>query len=819
MELLDSNGHGETRAHNAENIAPVSVKSPDTSLEIQEKFPHDLTEHQEELGSPVGRAGSLSPEILSHIEPARASDDSSKDEGDHAAPTNKDEVKSISENGFTGVCITPTAEIKSEEDNMHHQNIAATPKKKVESPKGSEGSHTGLVDTSAPFESVKEAVTKFGGIVDWKAYRAQSLEVMSLSFTPNVDHGHTHTSSKLLSDNILQSKICFMQRRRVMQLELEKVQQEIPQCKEDWETAEVAKSHVIEELERTNRLVDELKHTLERAQLEVDQAKQDSELALLRAQEMEQGIDDEASVIAQTQLAVAKERHEKAVEELKLLKQELRSTQEQYAVLATERDVAIKRAKEVVCAAKDTEKQVEELTLELIASKESLELAHTSHHEAEEHRLGAALAKEQDFLAWEKELQEAQEELNQLNEQIASKTNMESEADENERKLLSLKSALAAYVENKLNEEAGMVQEQGSDEAKEISRSIKEALASKRKELAEFKGKLENARNEANLVRVIAESLCSELDREKALLATLQQSEGMASITVSSLEAELNRTKQEIEMVHKKEAETREKMAELPRMLQQAAQEAEDAKVAAHSAQEELRKAKEEAEQTNASVTTADTRLHAVLKEIEASKESERLAIVAAQAMQESKETGSIGASPRGVTLPISEYHALSKRVHEAEEHANERVAAALAQIEVAKESESRNLERLQEAFRDMDEKKSDLQIALERAERANEGKLGAEQELRRWRAEHVQRRKAHEAAAQHGVSPVRTPPRMSVQQKGSYQEENELLTDPKLQNSTGSKDQFVSDEKMRKKKSFLPQMSTLLSRKAQTQT
>lgn len=602
-----------------------------------------------------------------------------------------------------------------------------------------------------------------------------------------------------------------------MQLELEKVQQEIPQCKEDWETAEVAKSHVMEELERTKRLVEELKHKLERTQLEVDQAKQDSELALLRAQEMEQGIDGEASVIAQTQLTVAKERHEKAVEELKLLKEELLSMHEQYAVLTTERDVAIERAKEVVSAAKDTEKQVEELTLELIASKESLELAHASHHEAEEHRLGAALAKEQDCLAWEKELQQAQEELHQLNEKFASKTNVEAEVEENERKLLSLKRELAAYVDNKLNEEAEAVQEQGSDEAKEISRSIKQALVSKRKELDEYRAKLENAKNEANLTRVIAESLRSELDREKASLATLQQSEGMASITVSSLEVELERTNKEIEMVHTKETETREKMTELPRMLQKAAQEAEDAKMAAHLAQEELRKAKEEAEQTKAAAKTADIRLRAVLKEIEASRASERLAIVAAQAVQESEETGSVGDSPRVVTLPINEYHALSKRAHEAEEAANERVAAALAQIELAKKSESRSLEKLHEASNEMDEKKSHLQIALERAEKANQGKLGAEQELRKWRAEHVQRRKAHEAT-KHAVSPV-TPPRTFVEHKGSYQEDDEFLADPKLHKSTGSLDQFVSDEKVQKKKSFFPQMSTLLSRKAQAQT
>ena len=220
-----------------------------------------------------------------------------------------------------------------------------------------------------------------------------------------------------------------MQRRGATQLELEKVKQDIPQVKEGSETAEMARSLVVEELETTKRLVEELKHKLERAEVELEQSKQDSELAQLRAQEMERGIDNGASVVAQTELAVAKERHQKAIEELKMVKEGLGSTQEQYTTLVTERDAATKRAEEAASAAKETEKRVEELTLELFASRESLELAHAAHHDAEEHRLGAALAKEQDCLAWEKELRQAKERLRQLDEKILSKTSVAGEGE------------------------------------------------------------------------------------------------------------------------------------------------------------------------------------------------------------------------------------------------------------------------------------------------------------------------------------------------------------------------------------------------------
>ncbi|KAL2249615.1 protein WEAK CHLOROPLAST MOVEMENT UNDER BLUE LIGHT 1 isoform X2 [Sesamum indicum] len=569
----------------------------------------------------------------------------------------------------------------------------------------------GHIDTTAPFESVKAAVSKFGGIVDWKAHRVQTVE-----------------------------------RRKIIEQELEKAQEEIPLYKKQSEEAEEAKIQVLKDLDSTKRLIEELKLNLERAQKEEQQAKQDSELAKLRMEEMEQGIADEASFAAKAQLEVARARHAAAVEELQTVNNELEQLRKDYAQLVAEKDASVKKAEEAVSISKEVEKSVEDLTIELIAAKESLESAHAAHLEAEEHRIGAVMAKEQDILNLEKELKQAEEEVEKLNQQLLSSKDLKSKLETATALLQDLKAELAAYMESKLD------QQSSGDALKESEKKtrgdIEEALSAAKKELEEVKLNIEKLTNEVNILKVAATSLKAELEKEKAELAAIQQREGMASIAVSSLEAELNRTKSEIALAQLKEKEEKEKMVELPKQLQEAAQEADKAKALAQIARDELRKAKEEAEQAKAAASTMESKLRAAQKEIEAAKASEKLAIAAINALVESEsaQRDNDEDSPAGVTLSLEEYYELSKKAHEAEEQANMRVAAAMSQIEVAKDSELRSLNKLEEANREMAERKNALQIALQKAEKAKEGKLGVEQELRKWRAEHEQRRKAAES-------------------------------------------------------------------------
>lgn len=601
-----------------------------------------------------------------------------------------------------------------------------------------------------------------------------------------------------------------MQRRKFIEQELEKAQEEMPLYKQQCEAANEAKQQVLKQLESTKRLVEELKLNLERAQTEEQQAKQDSELAKLRVEEMEQGIADESSIAAKAQLEVAKARHAAAVSELKSVKDELEQLRGDYELLIAEKEAAERKAEEAHFTSKQVEKSVESLTIELITLKQSLDSAHSAHLEAEEHRIGAVMAKEQDNLNWEVELKQAEEELEKLNQQMITTKELKAKLAEAKMLLNDLKAELAAYMESK-TEETGR-EETLQDPLKEpetkTRADIEAAINAAKKELVDVKLKIEKATKEVNILKVASASLKSQLEKENAELQAIQQREGMASIASASLEAEINRIKSEINIVHMKEKEEREKLVELPMQLQKAAQEAEQAKALACTAGEELKKAKNDAEEAKAAVNAKESKLRAVQKEIETARASERLALAALTALQESELAQRNGNEDlaNGITLSLEEYYELSKRAHEAEEQANARVAAAMSQIETAKESEKKTLNKLEEASRDMSQRKDALEIALQKAEQAAERKMSIEQELRKWRADHEHKRKTIEA--------ILAPIRMSKESK-NHESSSLLQRSPKSGTTNKGTDSAQEGKGgKKKKKSFFPRIFMFLGKR-----
>ncbi|KAG6473622.1 hypothetical protein ZIOFF_067539 [Zingiber officinale] len=637
-------------------------------------------------------------------------------------------------------------------------------------------SNRGVIDTAVPFESVKEVVTKIGGILDWKAHKADTLKnVKVLTFQEfgsvkgrSFRHCRIPESGSVRNQNQVIS-------------ELERIHIEISECKGQFEAAQEAKIQALRELEVTESIIEELQLKLEKAQKEEPRAKQDSELTQLRVKEVEQGITSEASLVTKALLEVAKERHEAAVVELASVKEELEALRGEKPLLINERDVAMSETQEVVSLAK-------------------------------EHRIGESLSRNEDYLRWKKELKMTEEEMHELDRQLALTKDLRHKLDTSTKLLQSLKDDLSKYMSEKLKQDSENNDKEKSDDETDKSAYQIQALDTTRKSLEEVRISMVRVKAKVDCLSVEAVSLKSALDAEKAAISTLKQKGGAALIVVSSLESDLDRTKQELEVVKIMERETKDKMMVLPMLLHQKTEEVDQAKAAALMARKQLRKAKEEAELAEASTSTRG-KLLVALKEKEAAQESENVALTAAKVLQESAQTAQIGGkdSLPHLILPPDEYLTLNKRVHEAEELAHNKLAAAVAQIDEAKISQNISIERLKEACRELEECKEAFKVANDKAKKGQEEKLAAEQELRKWRTELEQRRKANDAVKA-SVAPLRSPPTVQNDElKSMRMEENDDVVH-------AGPGEIETGVVVKKKKAFFPRLAHLLPKKSTQQ-
>ncbi|CAN8287590.1 unnamed protein product [Cochlearia groenlandica] len=613
-----------------------------------------------------------------------------------------------------------------------------------------------LIDTASPFDSVKDVVSKFGGITDWKQHQIQTIE-----------------------------------RRKMVDEELERIQEAIPDYKLEADLAEEAKHGALMELEIVKGLIEELKLEVEKAEKEEEQAKQDSDLAQMRVEEMERGVANESSVAVKTQIEVAKERQGSAISELRSVREEIEMVSKEYEDMLKERDLAAKKAEDAVMEAKDIERKMDGLCIELITTKELLELTHTAHLEEEERRFGAAMGRDQDIYNWEKELKMVEDDIERLNQEIRAADDVKAKLETAYSHQYDLKAELAAFTGNS-NRNLLMDNKSNNE--------ILAAVDSAKRELEEVKFNIEKAASEVKTLKIIVGSLQSELKRERQDLEETEQRDNAG-------------------LVRTKDNEAREKLVETAKKLEEATKEAEDAKSLATVARDELIMARELSEQAKRGMSTIESRLAEAIKEMEAARASEKLALAAIKALQDtecSQRFEEINNSPRSIIISVDEYYELSKQAQESEEEANKKLSEIVSQVEVAKEEESRILEKLEEVNRETSIRKEELKAAVGKAEKARDGKLCMEQELRKWRSENGKRRTEEE-----GKEPEKSPARSSIEGRNKdngYVQSKSFAFGGKESSSNsnynGGGNVTPETKKKKKKLSLLPKVFMFLSRK-----
>ncbi|KAJ8532500.1 hypothetical protein K7X08_012423 [Anisodus acutangulus] len=564
---------------------------------------------------------------------------------------------------------------------------------------GSPKVQVGEIDTSAPFQSVKDAVNLFG-------------EGAFSGERPAIRRPKPQSAERVLAK----------------ETQLHLTQKELNKLKEQLKNAETTRAQALSELERAKRTVDDLTKKLKIVCESKDLAVKATEAAKSQVYQIEE--QNDGSVMGKggswkTDLETAREKYISELADLDKAKQELRKIRQDCNTFMEEKAGAIEQAAEAERTAKANMERTNELSKEIAAVHESVD------------QLKLAC------------VQVREEEAKIYTEKDVQKQSYKAKLEESTKQLLALRKEtdpdlaknLEAKLAEKMSEIEALKKEMDSAKSSDLDK-VKVVTA----ELDDAKESLHKVAEEENTLQTLVETLKLELENMKKEHFELEEETETESLAVG-LHVKLRKGKSELEVAIAEEAKARGASEEMISTLHQLALETENAKLEADEMKMQAEELKKEAEATRMALEEAEKKLKSAMQEAEEAKSAEAEAREQIKNLSEKTTAARSSTSESGarITLSKEEFDSLSRKVEEFDNLAEIRVGAAIAQVEAVKASENEALKKLEATQKEIDNIKTATQEALKKAEMAEAAKKAVEGELRRWRER--EQKKAAEAA------------------------------------------------------------------------
>ncbi|XP_077237628.1 WEB family protein At5g55860-like [Tasmannia lanceolata] len=559
----------------------------------------------------------------------------------------------------------------------------------------------GEIDTRAPFQSVKDAVSLFGE-------GANSAEKATVK----------------------KPKPFQAERILAKETQLHLAQKELNKFKEQWKNAETTKAQALVELEKAKRTVEDLTNklgTINESKESMIKATETAKNQAKQPEKVNSGEPTDNGGAWKHELDNAIEQYSISITELDSAKKELRKIQQDFEASMGAKLAAFRQAAEAEHVTEANKERTTELSQEIASVQESL--------------LHTQLAS----------VQARQERANILSEKDARRQSCRVALEETGKKMESLKKEfdpeLARNLEEKLAESdaeiASLQKEMENARASDL-----DSIQAVTTELDYAKATLQKVAEEELSLRNLTESLKQEIESLKRENVELNEKEAEAESIAGNLHVKLCKSKAELEEALAREAKARGASEEMLSTLQQLSAEYENSRMEAETMKKKAEELKKEAEAKRIGLEEAENNLQFALKDAEEAKVSEAEALNQIKILSEKANAARASTSESGAKITIStvEYESLSRKAEESNMLVEMKVGAAMAQVEAVKASENEALKKLEATLKEIKEMELQTEAALKRAEMAGAAKRVVEGEMRRWR-EREQKRAAEAAS------------------------------------------------------------------------